>query len=166
MDLFDLINKEILMFHFVANQIDFQSRTSQRQLIKLELFLRFVVKTIIIFFTKIIQIPYALPLKKTLLYCDPPYIARHTDYYNGWNTYDEKSLANLLFETKAKFILSTWHSNSFRANPFIESLWNDFHIFTHEHFYHVGAKEINRNPMLEALVMNFSDNNLCLGTKF
>ena len=26
---------------------------------------------------------------------------------------------------------------------------------TREHFYHVGGKEENRNPMLEALVMNF-----------
>jgi len=26
---------------------------------------------------------------------------------------------------------------------------------TQEHFYHVGAKEDNRNAMLEALVMNF-----------
>ena len=100
--------------------------------------------------------------EKDFIYCDPPYIARHTEFYNGWNTYDEESLANLLFETKSKFILSTWHSNSFRTNPFIESLWKDFHIFTREHFYHVGAKETNRNPMLEALVMNFVDNDLCL----
>jgi DNA adenine methylase len=29
-------------------------------------------------------------------------------------------------------------------------------VVTKEHFYHVGAKEDNRNSMLEALVMNFS----------
>jgi DNA adenine methylase len=28
-------------------------------------------------------------------------------------------------------------------------------VLTKEHFYHVGAKETNRNPMLEALVTNF-----------
>ena len=28
-------------------------------------------------------------------------------------------------------------------------------MLTKEHFYHVGAKEVNRKPMLEALVMNF-----------
>lgn len=92
-----------------------------------------------------------------ILYCDPPYIARHTDYFNGWDEEDERNLAKLLGETQAKFILSTWHSNDYRANEFIESLWSRsrYSILTREHFYHVGAKEDNRNPMLEALVTNF-----------
>lgn len=29
-------------------------------------------------------------------------------------------------------------------------------MLTKEHFYHIGAKEENRKPMLEALVMNFT----------
>lgn len=29
-------------------------------------------------------------------------------------------------------------------------------MLTKEHFYHVGGKEENRKPMLEALVMNFA----------
>ncbi len=29
-------------------------------------------------------------------------------------------------------------------------------MLTKEHFYHGGAKEENRKPMLEALVMNFA----------
>jgi DNA adenine methylase len=33
-------------------------------------------------------------------------------------------------------------------------------VLTKEHFYHVGAKEENRKPMLEALVMNFTPKNL------
>ena len=35
-------------------------------------------------------------------------------------------------------------------------LWSDFHLLTREHFYHVGAKEDNRNPMTEALLTNFN----------
>jgi DNA adenine methylase len=90
-----------------------------------------------------------------LLYCDPPYIARHTDYFNGWNEMHERKLAALLATTPARFILSTWYGNKFRKNLFIDSLWAKYNIITKQHFYHVGAKEINRNSMLEALVTNF-----------
>ena len=34
-------------------------------------------------------------------------------------------------------------------------LWSELHVLTKEHFYYVGAKEENRKPMLEALVMNY-----------
>ncbi len=90
-----------------------------------------------------------------LIYCDPPYIARHADYFNGWDERCENDLARLLSSAPCNFILSTWHSNDFRENGFIGSLWADFYLLTRKHFYHVGAKEDNRNPMLEALVTNF-----------
>lgn len=92
---------------------------------------------------------------KDLIYCDPPYIGRHVDYFDSWNVSDEERLFHCLSETKAKFILSTWHSNKYRKNMYLNSLWSQFHIITKEHFYHVGAKEDNRNSMIEALVMNF-----------
>jgi DNA adenine methylase len=90
-----------------------------------------------------------------LIYCDPPYLGRHVDYFDSWTEKDEQKLFDALFNTKAKFILSTWHSNQYRANETLETLWNSFHVITKEHFYHVGAKESNRNAILEALVMNF-----------
>lgn len=89
------------------------------------------------------------------VYCDPPYIGRHVDYYNGWDENEEKTLYKLLCKCPSKFILSTWHSNQHRENPFIKSLWSKFHIIKIEHFYHVGAKEVNRKPMLEALIFNY-----------
>lgn len=92
---------------------------------------------------------------RDLLYCDPPYIDRHTDYFNSWGEGHERQLAKLLVETPARFILSTWYGNKFRTNQFINTLWTKYNILTKEHFYHVGAKEDNRNPMLEALVINF-----------
>jgi len=90
-----------------------------------------------------------------IIYCDPPYIGRHVDYYNGWNEENERKLFDLLSKTKSKFILSTWHHNDFRENEYIESLWNKFNVLTREHFYHVGASENNRNPMIEAIVTNY-----------
>jgi len=91
-----------------------------------------------------------------VIYCDPPYIDRHVDYYNGWNEDDEYILHELLSSTKSKFILSTWHSNKYRENEYIKTLWNSFSLITKEHFYHLGGSENNRNSMLEALIVNYA----------
>ena len=90
-----------------------------------------------------------------LIYCDPPYSGRYTDYYSGWSDEDENDLYELLANTKARFILSSWHHNKFRYNENIRKYEKNFNIITKEHFYHAGAKEKNRNPMVEALVLNY-----------
>jgi len=91
-----------------------------------------------------------------IIYCDPPYIGRHVDYYNGWGDEQERELFDKLSDFKGKFILSTWHHNDFRENDYVKSLWSKHSVLTREHFYHVGGMEKNRNPMIEALVTNFS----------
>lgn len=101
----------------------------------------------------------AAATEKDFVYCDPPYIGRHVDYFNSWDENEEKRLYKLLSQTKAKFMLSTWHSNQHRDNPYINSLWSNFVIINREHFYHVGAKETNRKPMLESIVMNYEIEN-------
>ena len=90
-----------------------------------------------------------------IIYCDPPYIGRHTDYFNGWDEIKEKELFTVLSNSPSSFILSTWHHNDFRENEYVKTLWNKYQILTREHFYHVGGKEINRNPMVEAIITNF-----------
>lgn len=94
--------------------------------------------------------------KNDLIYCDPPYFGRHTDYFNSWTEAEETELFGLLKKTAAKFILSTWHSNEYRDNRELEKYSKNFEVVTRQHFYHVGASEINRKPMTEALVLNFS----------
>jgi DNA adenine methylase len=89
------------------------------------------------------------------IYCDPPYIGRHVDYFNSWTEKEEGELYEMLSATSAKFILSTWHSNRYRKNEAIEKYAHRFTVLTREHFYHVGASESNRNPMLEAIVLNY-----------
>ncbi|WP_300668534.1 DNA adenine methylase [Helicobacter sp. UBA3407] len=89
------------------------------------------------------------------IYCDPPYIDRHCDYFNAWNETKEKELYEILSSTKAKFILSTWHSNRYRENKYIITLWNRFYNDIIEHFYHLGASENNRNAIKEALIKNY-----------
>ncbi|PCI02564.1 MAG: DNA adenine methylase [Zetaproteobacteria bacterium] len=94
-------------------------------------------------------------LKATdFVYSDPPYIGRHVDYFDSWVEEEEKILKQGLVSSQAKFILSTWLSNQYRTNEYIFSVWKDCFISTKEHFYHVGAKESNRNAVYEALLSN------------
>ncbi|MFD2519560.1 DNA adenine methylase [Emticicia soli] len=102
-------------------------------------------------FSKIIP----LATENDIIYCDPPYYGRHVDYYNGWKEEDEALLFNLLKETKAKFVLSTWHHNDWRENDMINKYWRHFNIVTKDHFYHNGANIENRKTVVEALVCNF-----------
>ncbi|MCI8342665.1 MAG: Dam family site-specific DNA-(adenine-N6)-methyltransferase [Firmicutes bacterium] len=93
--------------------------------------------------------------KNSFIYCDPPYIGRHVDYYDSWNEELEIFLCEALRTSNAKFMLSTWDHNDYRKNEYIEKIWSFCNKLTHEHFYHVGAKETNRNSIMEALLTNY-----------
>lgn len=93
--------------------------------------------------------------ENSVVYCDPPYIGRHVDYYDRWDEDNEIRLHDALKETSTKFILSTWKRTRFRENEYIQKLWNSYNIETTEHFYFVGARENNRNAVIEALIYNF-----------
>jgi DNA adenine methylase len=101
-----------------------------------------------------------LATEDDFIYCDPPYHGRYVDYYNGWTDEDENDLYELLLNTKARFILSTWHHNDYRQNNMINQYWNRFNIVTKDHFYYSGGKIENRNSIVEALVFNF-ETNIC-----
>ncbi len=105
--------------------------------------------------------------KSDLIYADPPYIGRNADYFDCWNEENEVTLQQVLSKSKCNFILSTWFSNKYRKNDYIFSIWKSYPIVTKEHFYHVGAKENNRNMIYEALLSNIqmSDIDLNRGIK-
>lgn len=90
------------------------------------------------------------------VYCDPPYIGRHVDYYDSWDEKQETILRNTLVLSEAKFMVSTWDKNKYRKNEYIESIWGQCYKINKEHFYYVGAKESNRNSMMEALLINYN----------
>lgn len=96
-----------------------------------------------------------LAKKNDLIYCDPPYIGRHVDYYDSWDEQNELDLEKSLQNCGAKFMVSTWHSNQYRKNIYLESLWKSYNIITTSHFYHLGGKEENRNAVTEALILNY-----------
>jgi DNA adenine methylase len=102
----------------------------------------------------------AAATEQDIIYCDPPYIGRHVDYFNSWDETQELALFDSLKNSPARFILSTWYKNQHRENPYIDSLWARFYMLTREHFYHVGAQEANRKPMLEALILSYKPGGL------
>ncbi len=112
------------------------------------------------FFNKSFSEIIPLATQDDIIYCDPPYYGRYVDYFNGWTENDEELLFNLLSETKAKFVLSTWHHNDWRENEMIKKFWDKFNIVTKDHFYHSGGSIENRRTVVEALVCNFDIDNI------
>jgi DNA adenine methylase len=86
-------------------------------------------------------------------YLDPPYIGRHTDYFNKWRDEDSTELANRLNNLNCGFALSMWLENRYRKNDYIQKHFNNTEIKTFNHYYHVGASEDQRHEMIEALVI-------------
>lgn len=93
--------------------------------------------------------------EKSLIYCDPPYIGRHVDYYDTWDENNEKLLHDALIKSSSSFIVSTWIKTKYRSNEYVESIWKGCKKETTEHFYFVGGKESNRNSVIEGLLSNF-----------
>lgn len=87
------------------------------------------------------------------VYLDPPYIGRHTDYYQQWSEDDAADLAKITRELPCGFALSMWKENKYRYNQHIDLYWNGLVERTFNHFYHVGSTENLRNSMEEALLI-------------
>src|SRR5262249_11440711 len=87
------------------------------------------------------------------VYLDPPYIGRHTDYYNSWDEVEAGRLASAAKNLPCGFALSMWLENRYRKNPHIEECWSGLELRICKHFYHVGSTESLRNEMDEALII-------------
>lgn len=87
------------------------------------------------------------------IYLDPPYIGRNTDYFTSWENNDAKELADYFNKNdNLYYALSMWYENKYRKNDYI-SLWKG-NIVTNEHCYFIGGNEINRNSIIEALILS------------
>lgn len=89
-----------------------------------------------------------------LIYCDPPYVGRHTDYYNGFKDEEADNMAEALLAGEAGFAVSMWLENKYRRNDYLDRWFGHLPMETSSHFYHVGATEDLRNEMIEALVVS------------
>ena len=87
------------------------------------------------------------------IYLDPPYIGRHTDYFNTWDATEAARLAQTAKALQCGFALSMWLENRHRKNIHIEEHWSGLELRVCSHFYHVGSSEELRNEMDEALII-------------
>lgn len=112
---------------------------------------------------KFICVPFTEIFKMTkendFIYLDPPYIGRYDGYYDSWNEEYAILLAKLTQNGKAGYAFSIWYENQYRKNKHLE-IWTEGKLLTTEHFYHLGAKEKNRNKMIEALIISEKNLNL------
>ncbi len=92
--------------------------------------------------------------KNDLVYCDPPYVGRHTDYLNRFSTDDAEQLARTLIDGDCPFALSMWLENRYRKNHYVEDWFTDqtWHVIEHEYF--VGSYERYRNRVTEVLILS------------
>lgn len=89
-----------------------------------------------------------------IYYYDPPYIERHSTYFDAWTNEKNDILFRKISKLNYNFILSNWLSNKFRTNEYIVKYFNNenFIIKKIEHFYHVGGKESNRHSIIECII--------------
>jgi DNA adenine methylase len=87
------------------------------------------------------------------VYLDPPYIGRHSNYFNQWTEADAIELAERSRQLSCGLGLSMWLRNKYRENTHIDDHWSWASLHTTEHFYHVGSKETLRNSVTEALLV-------------
>jgi DNA adenine methylase len=93
-----------------------------------------------------------------LVYVDPPYVNRNTNYYNLWSEKDEKELARILQRLPCKFILSSWYDDGKKINIYADTFWikpGKYKYLMIDHFYHVGARLSSRFKITEVLIYNF-----------
>ncbi|KKZ14933.1 MAG: DNA adenine methylase [Candidatus Synechococcus spongiarum 142] len=88
-----------------------------------------------------------------IVYADPPYAGRFTDYYNSWNENDANSFEAALKNLPCPFLYSMWSENKYRRNDRLHRSFEIYEIKTFSHFYHLGSTENLRNGMTEALVI-------------
>jgi len=93
--------------------------------------------------------------KDSLIYLDPPYINRVSNYYDNWTEKNERELHELVMNTNARVVLSTWYEANGETNEYVNSLWGDLNLYTSSHRYSVGQTKKNRYPVTEVLLTNF-----------
>ncbi len=91
--------------------------------------------------------------KDDFVYLDPPYVGRHTDYYQRWSEREALELARVVRSLPCGFAVSMWKQNKYRINEHLEYYLDGLVVKSFMHFYHVGSSENLRNAMEEVLLI-------------
>lgn len=89
------------------------------------------------------------------IYLDPPYIQRHSTYFDVWTESDEEMLYNILSRSKNKFMVSSWKSGGGRTNEYYDKFWSVFNIEEIEYEYIIRKKKNSDNKVIEILIKNY-----------
>lgn len=89
-----------------------------------------------------------------MVYADPPYVGRHTDYYNQFDDQESDDLAKALLALPCGYALSNWVENKYRRNEYVDRWFTGEEWRTMSHFYHVGSSEELRNEMTEVVILS------------
>jgi len=87
------------------------------------------------------------------VYFDPPYIGRHTDYYQKWAEDDAIELYNVIRHLSCGFALSTWGEDVNRKNEHVDIYLRGFIKMGIKHFYRIGSKGEFRGSIVELLII-------------
>jgi len=87
------------------------------------------------------------------VYLDPPYLGRHTDYYNAWSVAEAEDLATKTHQLSCGFAVSMWLENQHRQNDHVPRCWSGLEVRVCQHFYHVGSREDWRGAIAEGLLI-------------
>ena len=87
------------------------------------------------------------------VYCDPPYVGRHTTYFGVFGADDDAALAQALQASPAGYAVSTWLSNRHRRNLRVAQTYPGHVVHAVQHQYHVGPRTTNRGHVTEGLIL-------------
>jgi len=88
------------------------------------------------------------------VYLDPPYIGRHTDYFNNWTDANADELVESIKKLPCGFAYSMWKKNKYRENEHLSKHFSCYPCVTYNHYYYVGSTQDLRNEMEEALIIS------------
>ena len=107
-----------------------------------------------IFYNEDWRVAVAAAQPRDFMYLDPPYVGRHTDYYNNWSDNEADELAEIVKGLPCTWSYSMWMENRYRTNDHLEKHFESYDVLPINHFYHVGPTEALRNAMTEALIVS------------
>jgi DNA adenine methylase len=96
-----------------------------------------------------------LPLvnKDDFVYLDPPYVGRHTDYYQKWSNDEAIKMAEMVKNISGGFAISMWLNDGKRHNAYIENYFSGLVIRVYKHQYQIAPKTEMRTFINEALLI-------------
>jgi DNA adenine methylase len=97
----------------------------------------------------------AMATANDFIYCDPPHLERSKEFYENWSEESETTLHQVLTNSGADYMVSTWRRNEKQDNQLLPKVWSDCFVTSQNHFYCIGAQSESRGSVMEVLLTNY-----------